>query len=78
MLNGGINTAEEAVNIARGVGVPDGGGRLVGTMIGRAVHANPWGVLVRRRRFGVTGSLGFRVEELMGKQGGVYSLEFKS
>ena len=43
--NGGINTAEEAADIANGVGVPEGGGRLVGTMIGRAVHANPWGVL---------------------------------
>jgi tRNA-dihydrouridine synthase A len=31
--------------VAHGVGVPEGGGRLVGTMIGRAVHSNPWGVL---------------------------------
>mmetsp|Transcript_4273 Transcript_4273/g.10337 ORF Transcript_4273/g.10337 Transcript_4273/m.10337 type:complete len:577 (+) Transcript_4273:2298-4028(+) len=45
VLNGGVTTAEEAAAVVRGAGVPQGGGRLVGTMIGRAVHANPWGVL---------------------------------
>ena len=45
VVNGGIDTLEEAAEVARGVGVPTGGGRLVGTMIGRAVHADPWGVL---------------------------------
>jgi tRNA-dihydrouridine synthase A len=45
VVNGGIDTLREAADIADGVGVPEGGGRLVGTMIGRAVHADPWGVL---------------------------------
>ena len=45
VVNGGIDTLVEAADIADGVGVPEGGGRLVGTMIGRAVHADPWGVL---------------------------------
>ena len=45
VINGGLVTAEEAANVAYGVGVPEGGGALVGTMIGRAVHSNPWGVL---------------------------------
>jgi tRNA-dihydrouridine synthase A len=46
-INGGINTLEEAVAIARGEGTPVGGGRLVGTMIGRRAHADPWGLLAR-------------------------------
>ena len=45
VLNGGVKTVEEAVAVANGEGIPEGGGRLVGTMIGREAHANPWGVL---------------------------------
>ena len=53
VVNGGIDTLEEAAKIARGVGVPRGGGRLAGTMIGRAAHADPWGVLSDAGREGV-------------------------